>query len=176
MDPSIAIFVGGSCASFLAFYWAVNRHFAAKHARRAAGGRTKRYGSQKMSFLDGLRHEAASRAQVVLYEAVDHAERSRREARHVAIDADMLKRLGETRSMLQALLSRDFTSEFDRIVQILSAGHSSRKAELDAALERMDENVRHLARDVPRSQRARGFANAHGLRGLPPSSITSEAA
>jgi len=133
MDPSIVIFVVGSSATFLLSYWAFNRRSAKSQTGRQTD-RVQRFGARKMSFLDGLRHEAALRAHAVLEAAAD---RTRRGAASAPIDAETLVRLRETRAMLQSLLPREFTVEFDHIVQLLRVPSSIRNAELDAALARL---------------------------------------
>jgi hypothetical protein len=141
MDASFAVFIVGSCVSFALFYWAFARRYTAARGRQPAG-RALPYGNKKSSFLDDLRHEAGLRAQAVLDAAVDQASKPSRSG--ISIDAEMVNRLRETRSMLQSLLPHEFTSEFDHIVRLLQAPPSVRKHELDAALERFERKVANI--------------------------------
>jgi hypothetical protein len=164
MDASIVIFIVGSGVSFVLFYWVFARRHAAPHARKRFD-RAERYGNKKLSFLDGLRHEAGLRAQDVLDAAVDQVRRGSRSG--AAIDAEMMNRLRETRSMLQSLLPREFTSEFDHIVRLLHAPSSVRKLELDAALERLGRKVAEIAGVSARpSARPAARPSLMGMQGL----------
>jgi len=142
MDASIVVFIAGSCVSFMLFYWTFARRGTGSRARKRVD-RAHRYGMEKLSFLDGLRHEAGLRAQAVLDAAVDQVSKGSRSG--ATIDAEMMNRLRETRSMLQSLLPREFTSEFDHIVRLLHAPPSVRRGELDAALERLSDKVAGIA-------------------------------
>jgi hypothetical protein len=144
MDPSIIIFVVGSCVSFLVFYWTFNRHLIAAHARQRAE-RVRRHGLKKLSFLDGLRHEAGLRAQAAIRAAVDQASRTSSPAAHATIDVETLERVRETRAMLQPLLPHEFIAEFDQIVCALSASPPPRGSELNAAVERLSRRVAEIA-------------------------------
>jgi hypothetical protein len=143
MDASIVVFIAGSCVSFMLFYWVFARRHAASAGAHNRADQAQRYGMKKSSFLDDLRHEAGLRAQAVLDAAADQVRKGSRSG--AAIDAEMMNRLRETRSMLQSLLPREFTSEFDHIVRLLHAPPSVRRAELDAALERLSHKVAGIA-------------------------------
>jgi hypothetical protein len=167
MDASIIVFIAGSCASFVLFYWVFTRRHAASSQAKNRVERAQRYGMKKLSFLDDLRHEAGLRAQAVLDAAADQVRKGSRSG--VAIDAEMMNRLRETRSMLQSLLPHEFTSEFDHVVRLLHAPPSVRRAELDAALGRLSDKVAAIA-GVPSQASARPEAGRRsslwGMRGL----------
>jgi len=137
MDPSIAIFVVGSCVSFFTFYWVFNRRLAAAQTRRQAE-QARRHGLRKLCFLDDLRHEAGLRAQTVLSTAADQVSKT-------PINADMLMRLTETRSMLQPLLPSTFLAEFDHIVRLLNRPPALRGSDLDSAFDRLARHVKAIA-------------------------------
>jgi hypothetical protein len=167
MDASIIVFIAGSCASFVLFYWVFARRRTASFPAKNRVDRAQRYGMKKLSFLDDLRHEAGLRAQAVLDAAVDQVRKGSRSG--AAIDAEMMNRLRETRSMLQSLLPHEFTSEFDHIVRLLHAPPSVRRAELDAALDRLGDKVAAIA-GVPSQTSARPDAGRRssllGMRDL----------
>ena len=168
MDPSITIFVVGSSATFLLLYWAFNRR-SAKPRTNKQTDRARRFGARKMSFLDGLKHEAALRAHAVLEAAVDRTRRKAGPERLASapIDAEMLIRVRETRAMLQALLPREFTIEFDHIVQLLRGPSAVRNAELDAAMARLALKVDALAGNPRHRPASRPAGTRRPFPGMP---------
>jgi len=167
MDPSIAVFLVGSGVSFAGFYWLYRRRLASGQAPRRSVSE-QRQGALTLSFLDNLRREAGLRAQAILNDAAYEVRRGARRHGGAAVDSRLMERLAETRSMLQTLLPREFTSEFDNIVRLLHAPASVRRAELDDALERLDLLAATLARGShtpPSSDAAR--------RGRSPAKMTS---
>lgn len=167
MDPSFVVFILGSFVSFVAFYWAFNRWSPASRSGRHSN-RAKLYGLQKRNFLDDLRHEAGLRAQAAIGVAVDQLNRRAKQTAYPTIDAELMERLRETRSMLQSLLPRECTAEFDHIVRLLHAPPSVRRVELDAAIERLSRLTVGGARG-PRYAPALGQSFGR-MRSLPASS------
>lgn len=160
MDPSIAIFILGSCVSFIGFYWVFNRYFAVSRARQRAA-RVRHYGLEKSSFLDDLRHEAGLRAHTMLCVAADRLGNATWGQATASVDIKMMERLQETRSMLQSLLPRQLTNEFDQIVHLLRSRPSARDVELNEALERFARQVADVA---PVSRRVQSMPPA--VKGL----------
>lgn len=165
MEHSFLIFVAGSVLSYLPLYRLLERRWVSRVAYRRPNLLADKVSGPRREFLESLRQEAAIRARATILTAIATDRAQKRTGTTVDFDASTLKRLEETRDMVQPLLPAEVTSLLDRIIHVCStttvvADRSSVGAMMRQLDARLADVIGSTETDVGRPLRALCLASS----------------